>query len=408
MRRLVLWILIVVSAPVLAVTPPLPEGFPGSEVTRAWLEQDPRVVEATHQLSAAESEAGMLSASPNEWTLSYSTQRRDYGSGPKSTEPSLQLERTIRFPGKGVLDRRLGTATVAVAEARRRDAYRWAARDLADLLVDWQTSVRLRELLTEQLAFAEKNLVAVERRRRAGDAAVMDVNTAEADTAETRRRLSQAASDEELARLNLRTRFPQAVNVLPTLGEPAAPEGTLEAWKARVLSASDPVRIADMEVERAELATRRARADWLPDPTLGVFKATESFSSERILGASISIPIPGRFRGHRVSQALSQAEAARAARDAQVQAVSIEATRNFIEASSGNQRWRLAEEGAAKTQANADLTQRAYSLGEVDLQTLLLSRRQLSLAAEAALQARVSALRAYCRLAIDAHLMWSP
>lgn len=408
MKRLVLWIFLGLSAPATATSPLVPAGFPGIEVTRTWLEQDPRVLEATHQLAAAESEAGMLSVSPNEWTLEYSSQRRDYGTGPKSTEPSLQLERTIRFPGKGVLDRRLGSAGVAVAEARRRDAYRTAARDLADLLIDWQAAVRLRELLTEQMALAEKNLGAVERRRRAGDAAVMEVNAAEADTAETRRRLSQAVSDEELARLNLLLRFPLAVNLSPTLSDPTALDGTLESWKTRVLEASDPVRIAELEVERAELATRRARADWLPDPTLGVFRSTESFSSERIVGASISIPIPGRYRGHRVSQALNQADVARAARDTQQQITLADVSRNFIEATSGEQRWRLAEESATKTKDNADLAQRAYSLGEVDLQALLQSRRQSSLAAESALQARVSAVRAHCRLAIDAHLMWSP
>jgi outer membrane protein TolC len=297
---------------------------------------------------------------------------------------------------------------VAVAEAQWRDAYRIAARDLVDLLIDWQAAARLRDLLTDQMTFAQKNLSAVERRRRAGDAAAMEVNAAEADTAETRRRLSQATSDEQLARINLQLRFPQAVEISPTLGEPAELEESLEDWQTRVLAASDPVRIAALEVERAELTTRRARADWLPDPTLGVFKSAEAFSNERIVGASISIPIPGRYRGHRVSQALSQVDAARAARAAQQQIISAEVARNFIEATGGDQRWRLAEESAAKTRDNADLSQRAYALGEVDLQALLLSRRQSSLAAESALQARVTAIRAYCRLAIDAHQMWSP
>ena len=55
---------------------------------------------------------------------------------------------------------------------------------------------------------------------------------------------------------------------------------------------------------------------------------------------------------------------------------------------------------------NAHLAQRAYSLGEQDLQTLLLARRQALSAAAAEQQARVDALRAYYALLLDAKLLW--
>jgi len=50
--------------------------------------------------------------------------------------------------------------------------------------------------------------------------------------------------------------------------------------------------------------------------------------------------------------------------------------------------------------------QRAYALGEGDLQTLLLARRQTTAAANSALLAQVGALKAYYGLLIDAHLIW--
>ena len=52
------------------------------------------------------------------------------------------------------------------------------------------------------------------------------------------------------------------------------------------------------------------------------------------------------------------------------------------------------------------MTQRAYSLGEVDLQALLLARRQTVEAADSALNARVLALRSYYSLLVDAQLIW--
>lgn len=67
---------------------------------------------------------------------------------------------------------------------------------------------------------------------------------------------------------------------------------------------------------------------------------------------------------------------------------------------------RIATEGAAAMQENATLTQRAYTLGEADLQTLLASRRQAISALNNALQARAAALKAYYGLLIDAHLIW--
>ena len=50
--------------------------------------------------------------------------------------------------------------------------------------------------------------------------------------------------------------------------------------------------------------------------------------------------------------------------------------------------------------------QRAYALGEADLQSLLLVRRQSLDGARAALDARVEALRSNYRLLIDARLIW--
>jgi outer membrane protein TolC len=57
-------------------------------------------------------------------------------------------------------------------------------------------------------------------------------------------------------------------------------------------------------------------------------------------------------------------------------------------------------------QENAALMQRAYALGEADLQAMLLARRQATAAMNNALQAQVAALRAYYGLLVDAHLIW--
>jgi len=52
------------------------------------------------------------------------------------------------------------------------------------------------------------------------------------------------------------------------------------------------------------------------------------------------------------------------------------------------------------------LMQRAYSLGEVDLQSLLIAKRQDTGATASALAAQAEALKAAYKLKIDAHLIW--
>jgi outer membrane protein TolC len=169
---------------------------------------------------------------------------------------------------------------------------------------------------------------------------------------------------------------------------------------------SDPIRVAEGLAKKAALTADRLRADRTPDPTVGVFVASEARRSERIYGVSVSIPLAGTYRNERMLQALQEAEAARTRLDGKRREVEMEVTETYIDAMGSYERWRLTSQGLTATQNSARLTQRAYSLGEVDLQGLLLARKQALDATSAAEQARVEALRAQSRLMIDAHLVW--
>ena len=57
------------------------------------------------------------------------------------------------------------------------------------------------------------------------------------------------------------------------------------------------------------------------------------------------------------------------------------------------------------TQNEAQM-QRAYELGEADLQSLLLARRQAVASSTSALQAHADTLRTHLSLLIDAHWIW--
>ena len=386
---------------------PTPPDLPPTELARASIEQDPAVVEARRALAASTHGAAALRAGPHEWTTKLSAQRRRLDNAGTSSEWAAGLERTIRIGGKAQIDSQLGDTELLIGHARIGEARHEAARLLADLWLDTLATSRQRELWAEQLGFAQTSHQAVEKRRKAGDASLLDLNTARADLIEVQRQLSAATTAEAKAKAKLAVRFPTLKYEPKPLTEPAALDHGLPQWRERILAESDPIKAAEGLLRRAELSADRARADRIPDPTVGVYTASEAFRSERVVGLSLSIPLSGSYRSERMQQALQEAETARARLERQKRDVEAEIVEAFVEANGALDRWRLASQGLSTTRESARLTQRAYTLGEADLQTLLLARRQALDASAAAEQARVEGLRWHYRLLIDAHLIWA-
>ena len=393
--------------PVLAgAEQPTPPDLPSTDMAKLAIDQDPTVIEARRMLDAASHGANALSASPHEWTAKVSAQRRSIESGGTSNEWSAALERTLRVGGKAEIDRQIGDIELEIARARIGEARHEAARALAGLWLDVLAAAQQRELWVEQMGFAAASFNAVEKRQRAGDASMLDVNVARADRFEVERQVAAATSTESKAKAKLAVRFPTLTQTLKPLAEPEPLSMTLPQWRARILDESDVIRLAVGTLKKAELVAARARADRVADPTVGIFTASEAFRRERIVGVSVSIPFSGTYRTERMQQALQDAEATRARVERQRREQEAEIVEAHAEAVGGLARWRIAVQGLTTTRDSARLTQRAYTLGEADLQTLLLARRQAVDAAAATAQARGEALRWQHRLLIDAHLIW--
>lgn len=397
---------VVWAVPATSAERPIPSDLPPTELARLWIDHDAGVVEARRSLDAAMHGAAALRASPYEWIGRATAQRRRYDSGGNSNEWSAALERTIRIGGKAEIDRQLGDTELAIAQAAIGEARREAARALMELWLNVSAATRQHGLLTEQLGFAEANHKAVETRRRAGDASQLDVNVARADLLDMQRQIIAAKTSETKAKAKLATRFPRAEYEPRALAEPPELEMPQAEWRERILARSDSIRIARELFKKAELTAARAKAERIPDPTVGVYTASEAFRNERIVGLSFSIPLSGTYRSERMQQALREAEAALARVERQLRDKEIEIVEAYVEATGGRERWRLASQGALTTRESARLTQRAYALGEADLQTLLLARRQALDAANAAETARVDALRWHYQLMVDAHVIW--
>lgn len=384
-----------------------PGFLPSTAQASAWIEADSAVARARHSGEAANHAGAAIAASPHEWTARVQAQRRSYqDSVARSNEWTAQLERPIRVNGKAGLDRQLRDLEVELGRARVGEARHEAARALSDAWTAVIVAQRQHALLKEQLAIAVNNLDVVRKRQRAGDASLLDANIAEGEIGSIAREVSQAATDVKKAEAVLRVRFSAVVPegiVLPPPQEPIWPEAR---WRERVLEEADPLKSAESEWKRAGVSASRARADRVPDPTVGVYTAKEAMRNERVVGLSLSIPLPGTYRSERSLQAAKEADALQAAQDQVKREIELEAAQTYAEATGSLERWRIASETARLSGESARLMQRAYSLGEADLQALLLARRQASDAARAALQAQGEAVRWEMRLLIDAHLIW--
>ena len=385
---------------------PTPPDLPATAMARQAIDEDFQVIEARRVLDASKHGAAALRASPHEWTAKLSAQRRSVDTRGTTNEWTAGVERTIRVGGKATIDRDLGDIELEIALARISEARHEAARKLATLWVEAQAATRRRDLWAAQLSFADTSLRAVEIRQRAGDASALDVNIARGDRFEVQRQLSAAVTAETKATETLAVRFPALKFEAKPLNEPTAIDMTRAEWRERIVSESDPVRMATGLLKKAELTAARSRADRIPDLTLGLYTSSEAFRSERVIGVSVSIPLSGTYRSERMLQSLQEVEAARARLERQRRDTETEIVEAYVEATGGLERWRLAAQGLTTTQESARLTQRAYTLGEADLQTLLQARRQALEATTAAEQARVEALRWQHRLLIDAHLIW--
>lgn len=407
MRKRCLMMAFCIFAGSAQAAPPLSgQGLLPTATARPLVEQDPGVAAARAGLEAARQEAGILETSPYEWTARLSGQRRAVDAGSRYREWNAGIERTLRLPDKASADRGIGQAGVVEAAARYGKARRQAARELLTLWLDWLAAVQGQELAGMNRQSAQENLNAVEQRSRAGDASKLDRNLAQAAWSEQRRVENDARTQANAAWSRLNGRFPAVGHPAAAFPVPAPVKEDTTFWRERILAESHELKIAQALLQKAQAQSGRARAEKVPDPTVGLYTASEAGGQERITGISISIPLPGEQRSLRSAQA---------AYLAQVSSQELELIKRQLEADIASavataqgtyESWRIAETGMSAMQDGASLMQRAYVLGEADLQALLLVRLQATAAAQNALAARTAALKANYQLLVDANLIW--
>lgn len=391
------------------------QGGPGPEIlellpsaqARPLLDQDPTVRAARAALEAARREGRMLELSPHDWNARASTQRRTIRPSERYQEWNIGIERTLRLPAKAEADRKTASATVELAEAQYGEALHEAAKSFLTIYLDWLAAEHAVELAAANSTAARESFAAVEKRVRAGDASRLDQSLAQADAAEQDRLLNDARTLANAAWGRLKARYSGIARQPLPLPTPRSIGPETAYWRDRILMESDSLKVAQAGFRKSRAQTERLRAERTPDPTVGGFTASEVGGAERLIGIYVSVPFSGARRSLNAERGEYLVETARQQVEGTKRELEADIAASVANAAGAYESWRITGSAVQAAQGNAKLTQRAYSLGEADLQALLLARRQATAASQSVLSTKVAALRAYSMLLIDAHLIWN-
>jgi outer membrane protein TolC len=178
-------------------------------------------------------------------------------------------------------------------------------------------------------------------------------------------------------------------------------------WMQRIIADNHELELAQAQAQVARLAAQRAQLDTRPDPLLGVRAARERGGSENVLGVFITMPISGALRAADVRAAQAQADAAEQRLALTRQKVQAAAQRAVLQARHTRGVWERQQAVQQSMAQVAQLSSKAYALGEVSLTESLQARRNALDASLNAQAARWDALEAITRLLVDAHQLWA-
>lgn len=396
----------VIGVEAFAAEIPVPGDLPPKAAVEQVLTAHPMVRAAQADVRGALAEHERRKAGEHEYGVRLSTQRRSVSGGPDYTEWGAGIERGLRLPGKAALDDRIGAQGVMEAEEKVGDARHEAARQLLGLWYATRQAGLEAGLWRQQTDLLKDQKRIVETRVKRGDAARLDIFQADAALSQALSQVAAAQAREKTALAELKARFPELPAPDASVAVPVIPDGNEAVWLERTLAHNHELLAVQRALEKAQLLTRRAEADRTPDPTLGLHLANEQGGSDKIIGVSLSIPLPGEARRAQARIQLAQAEAMAEMEAATRRRLAAESAANWQRVASGLESWQRLEEAAQAVTRHADLARRASELGELGLSETLMARRSALEAQLAAGQARLAANEATARLLLDAHLLW--
>jgi outer membrane protein, heavy metal efflux system len=388
-----------------ADAPDLP---PRAQVIEA-LGSSPMVQAAGAVIEAEEARSRRLAAGTHEWTVRLTDQQRRVRATPdqRFNEWNVGLERALRLPGKSELDRQLGAAGIASARITRGDAMHEASRMLLSGWFDWLRERASADQWRRQREILARQAQVVGRRVELGDAPRLERLQADAALAQAEAQLAQALGRAEVAAEQLHKLYP-ALHLPAQLADVAPVQIDADAlsWRNAILEHNHELGVARSESARARIQANRTDAERRPDPSVGVHMANDRGGEERIIGLTLSIPLPGEGRRADADMAIANAQASAYREAGVLRKIEAEAAALYRRATAAHTGWQSQHLAAEALGRSAELTERAWQLGEGSLSETLAARRLAHEARLAARLAQLDASEARYRLLLDAHRLW--
>jgi len=382
--------------------------LPDPAAAEAALWASPMVAQARGEFAAQSLKSQGLQLGREEWTVGADIlQRRVDAPNDRYAEWGVALSRPLRLPARAEADRALAGALTAHAEASLGEALHESGRQLLSLWFGWLNEASQARLWQAQLALAEQQLATVDARIRLGEAPRSERVNVGAAVAQVRLQRQQAATREQQAHNRLRAQFPGLpVAADETLPPPLQPDGTADDYVNAVLEHNHELLRARRQAEVFQAEARQFAKRRSVDPNVGVFYKNEADGNEHVMGLNVALTLPGAAR-RTDQQATEQLSAT--AQDAAIrleQRLRQEARADFETAVAEVANWHQADRAAQALAEAARLSERAYSLGEGNLDQVLVNRRLALEGQLMAQQVQLSALAAAARLKLDSHQLW--
>lgn len=385
--------------------------LPDPALADAAIAAQPAVRAAMRRVDAASAQARARAVGPHEFEVSAIPQvrRADVEGGTRSyDEFEAQIGRAFRWPGKVALDQEIGERGVSAAELRLDDARHAAARALLERWIGWLRAAERVDEAQAQTVSLDRERTALARRVQLGDAAPKDLDMLDVELAQAEAMHLSAQGGLADSRAALANDFPTLPLParVPSVGEPRELPETPDTWVKRIIDRSHEIAAIEADAAQADAIAARARADRLPDPTLGLRVMNDRDGAERAIGLVLSMPISGRHRA-----ALADAEDANAAArhgDAAVMRRDIigEARQTVRMVEQSHRQWQAQKRAlAASSQASRRIL-RGWELGELPLADWLLAERTHRQNVFAEASARADAEQARLRVLVDSHELW--
>jgi hypothetical protein len=383
-------------------------GLPAPEDVMKAMRESPLLQRESESIEQGVQRERKRRAGPHEWQIAATQVQRTETSGQRFDEQEYGLQRGLRWPWKGSVDRRLGTQERLVGALTFSDAWHEAGRSLLDMWFEWFGAEQAVKIAQAQLLSLQEQQRSVQRRVEAGDAAAVELQLADAET----QRMQSARNDAVLgamrAREALARRFPGLPLVLPeAIESPVALPGTDAQWMEHITADNHELELAQSQAAAARLAAERAGMDRMADPMLAFRYSDNLDGDRRLLGLTVTVPLGGASRSADAALARSQSRAAEANVRLVTDAVHSDARAAISAARLSLGSWQDLTEAAARMRRAADAAARGYELGELDLSVTLAARRQALEAEQQLMMAHLTALHDHARVLLDSHQLWA-